>query len=222
MKQHIILAAAIATALAGCATTGTFPGSKPATAKPTVSADEKAEARRSAFKAGAKGCGTAAAMTVGLGVLGKVLGIGGGPDLASAALACGAAGVTTGIADYRNQLDQFRALKGKVTVGAVVSVKERDVQVAGETTKAAESLTLNLDAKKVAARHADISRVIGELVAVLNKQTMPITASVSGNASDRAWVAAQLRAQVKNDKVTITDAAGSAPVIVVSPVPVIK
>lgn len=216
MKQHIILAAAIATALSGCATTGILPGAKPATATNTVSADEKAEARRSAFKSGAKGC----AIGAGMSAIGALLG--GGFNAKAAIAGCVVAGATTGIQEYRSQLDQFRALKGKVTVGAVVTVKEKDVKVNGETTKAAESLTLNLDAKKVVARHADISRVIGELVAVLNKQTMPITASVSGNASDRAWVAAQLRAQVKNDKVTITDAAGHAPVIVVSPVPVIK
>lgn len=216
MKQHIILTAALATVLSGCATTGILPGSQPTTNKPTVSKEEKSEARRSALKSGAKGC----AMGAGMSVIGALLG--GGFNAKTAIASCVVAGTATGIQDYRSQLDQFKALKGKVTVGAVVSVKEKDVQVNGETTKAAESLTLNLDAKKVAAHHADISRVIGELVAVLNKQTMPIKASVSGNAADRAWVAAQLRAQVKNNKVTITDAAGSTPVIVVSPVPVIK
>lgn len=216
MKHHIILAAALTTALSGCATTGMLPGSDPSASKPTVSKEEKADARRSAFKSGAKGC----AIGAGISVIGALLG--GGFNAKSAIAGCIVAGAATGIQEYRSQLDQFRALKGKVTVGAVVSVKEKDVQVNGETTKAAESLTLNLDAKKVAAHHADISRVIQELVVVLNKQAMPITVIVSGNAADRAWVASQLRSQVKNDKVVITDAAGPAPVIVVSPVPVIK
>ena len=216
MKHHIILAAALTTALSGCATTGMLPGAQPATNKSIVSKEEKADARRSAFKSGAKGC----AIGAGISVIGALLG--GGFNAKNAIAGCIVAGAATGIQEYRSQLDQFRALKGKVTVGAVVSVKEKEVQVNGETAKAAESLTLNLDAKKVAARHADISRVIQELVAVLNKQAMPITVIVSGNVADRAWVAAQLRSQVKNEKVSITDAAGSAPVIVVSPVPVIK
>ena len=216
MKNHILLSAALITALSGCATTGILPGSKSAQAKPTVSATEKADARRSAIKSGAKGC----ALGAGMSLIGALLG--GGFNAKGAIAGCVVAGTATGIQEYRSQLDQFRMLKAKVTVGALVSVKEHDVQVAGETAKAAESLTLNLDAKKVAAKHAEISRVIGELVALLNKQTMPITVSVSGNDTDRAWVAGQLRAQVKNDKVTIVDAAGPAPVILVSPVPVLK
>ena len=183
MKHHIILAAALTTALSGCMTTGVL-----TTNKSEVSREDKADARRSAFKAGAKGCGMGAAVTVGAGLIGKMLGLGSGVDLKSAAAACISVGAVTGIQEYRSQLDQFRALKGKVTVGAVVSVKEKDIQVNGETAKAAESLTLNLDAKKGAARHADISRVIQELVALLNKQAMPITVIVSGNAADRAWV----------------------------------
>lgn len=216
MKHHIIFAAALTTALSGCATTGVLPGSLSTSNRAEVSQQEKTDARRSAFKSGAKGC----AIGAGISVIGALLG--GGFNAKNAIAGCIVAGAVTGIQEYRSQLDQFRALKGKVTVGAVVSVKEKDVQVNGETAKAVESLTLNLDAKKVAARHADISRVIQELVAVLNKQAMPITVIVSGNAADRTWVSAQLRSQVKNDKVIITDAAGSAPVIVVSPVPVIK
>lgn len=216
MKFNTILAAALIVSLSGCATTGILPGAKPASAKTTVSPDEKTEAGRSAFKSGAKGC----AIGAGMSVIGALLG--GGFNAKTAIAGCVTAGVATGIQDYRSQLDQFRALKGKVTVGAIVSVKEKDVQVNGQATKAAESLTLNLDAKKVAAHHADISRVIGELGVVLNKQTMPITVSVYGADDDRAWVAGQLRGQVKNDKVSIKTSIGPEPVVVVSPVPVIK
>ena len=248
MKNHILLSAALLTSLSGCATTSYVPVTKAEITKPTVakgkkadlsakdviwaggffpvskaeltrhavSADEKAEARRSAIKSGAKGC----ALGAGLSAIGALFG--GGFNAKAAIAGCVTAGVATGIHDYNQQLNEFRALKAKVTVGALVSVKEKNVQVNGETTQAAESLTLKLDAKKVSAHHSDISRVIGELVAVLNKQTMPITVTVNGSDADRAWVASQLRAQVKNEKVTITEAAGSAPVIVVSPVPVIK
>jgi len=216
MKNNIMLSAALITALSGCATTGILPGSKAAAAKPTVTADARAEARRSAIKSGAKGCAIGAGMSV-IGAL-----FGGGFNPRAAIAGCVVAGAATGIQEYRSQLNQFRALQGKVTVGALVVVKEKDVQVNGETAKAAESLTLNLDAKKVAAHHGDISRVIGELVVVLNKQTMPITVSVYGHDSDRAWVAGQLRDQVKNDKVTIRTSIGPEPVIIVSPVPVIK
>ena len=217
MKNHILLSAALITALSGCATTGILPGAKSAQAKPTVSADEKAEARRSAIKSGAKGC----ALGAGMSVIGALLG--GGFNAKSAIAGCVVAGTATGIQEYRSQLDQFRMLKAKVTVGALVSVKEHDVQVAGETAKAAESLTLELDAKKVAAKNTDISRVIDELVAVLNKQTMPITVLVYGNHADRTWVADQLRSKVKNEKVSIDTRTGLiGPIVVVSPVPVLK
>ena len=216
MKNHIILTAALATALSGCATTGVLPGAPAPGDKPTVSKGEKTDARRAAFKSGAKGC----AIGAGLSVIGAL--IGGGFNAKSAIAGCIVAGAATGVLEYRSQLDQFRALKGRVTVGAVVSVKEKDVQVNGETTKAVESLTLVLDAKKVGARHTDISRVVGELAAVLNKQAMPITVRVSANAENRAWLGAQLRSQLNNDKVVVAEEVGFVPMIVVSPVPVIK
>lgn len=216
MKHTPILAAALVVALSGCATTGVLPGKQTSGTKPAVSSQDKSEARRSAFKSGAKGC----AIGAGMSVIGAIFG--GGINAKAAIASCVVAGTATGIQEYRSQLDQFRALKTKVTVGAVVTVKEKDVQIAGETAKAAESLTLALDAKKVAASHADIGRVLTELSAVLNKQTMPITVTVSGSRVDRTWISAQLHTLVKNKMVTITDTDGPSPVIVVSPVPVIK
>ena len=67
-----------------------------------------------------------------------------------------------------------------------------------------------------------VAEVIDELAKVLNKQTMAITVSVAGSSSDRAWIEGQLKVRVKNDQVKFTAGAGSAPVIVVSPVPAIK
>lgn len=217
MKKTLTLAAALTVALSGCATTGTLnPMGSRSTDKAPVSTEQKQDARRSAVKAGAKGCATGAAM----GILGGLLG--GGFNAKAVLAGCVVGGATTGIAEYQNQLADFRALKGKVSVGAVTTVKEKDVVVDGKPAKAAESLTLNLDAKKVAARSSDITTVVDELAKVLNKQTMAITVSVAGSPSDRAWIDDQLKARVKNDLVKFTAGPGSAPVIVVSPMPAIK
>ena len=217
MKKSITLAVALSVAATGCATTGTMlPGSTRPADKATVASEQKQEARRSAVRAGAKGCATGAAM----GILGGLLG--GGFNAKTVLAGCVVAGATTGLLEYQSQLADFRALQGKVSVGAVSTVKEKDVVVDGKPAKAAENLSLNLDAKKVAARSADIVTVIDELAKVLNKQTMAITVSVAGNPADRYWIDGQLRGRVNNDKVKLVIGAGSAPVIVVSPVPAIK
>lgn len=217
MKKTITLAAALTVALSGCATTGSMfqTGSRSADKAP-VSSEQKQDARRSAVKAGAKGCATGAAM----GILGGLLG--GGFNAKAVLAGCVVGGATTGIAEYQNQLADFRALQGKVTVGAVAIVNETEMRLDDKVVPVAENLTLNLDAKKVAARSSDIETVIDELAKVLNKQTMAITVSVAGSSSDRAWIEGQLKVRVKNDQVKFTAGAGSAPVIVVSPVPAIK
>ncbi len=217
MNKSITLAVALSVAVTGCATTGTMlPGGTRPADKATVPSEQKQDARRSAVKAGAKGCATGAAM----GILGGLLG--GGFNAKTVLAGCVVAGATTGLLEYQNQLADFRALKGKVSVGAVTTVKEKDAVVDGKATKVADNLTLNLDAKKVAARSPDIETVIDELVKVLNKQTMAITVSVAGSTTDRAWIENQLRVRVKNDQVKFSVGAGSAPVIVVSPMPAIK
>ncbi len=209
MKSQLAIAVVLALTLTGCATTG-FTSNAP------VSDDQKAEARRSAFKSGAKGCG----MGVGMTLLGSLFG--GGVDARTAIAGCVVGGATTGIQEYNRQLNEFRALQGKVTVGAVVKVEEQQVEAEGKTTAAAKNLTLELDAAKVTARSQDIATVLSELAAVLNRQTMPIAVEVSGSPDDRAWLAGQLRAKVTNDKVVLAERAGSAPVIVATPSPVLR
>lgn len=217
MKNTPILAAALLVALSGCATTGTLsPIGSRSTDKAPVSSEQKTDARRSAVKAGLKGCGMGAAMSM-VGAL-----LGGGFNAKTVIASCVVAGTATGIQEYSSQLKEFRSLQGKVSVGAITTVKEKDVVVDGKATKAADNLTLNLDAKKVEARSKDITTVVDELAIVLNKQTMPISVSVAGSTDDRRWLIWQLGARVKNDKVKIAEASGKAPVIVVSPMPANK
>lgn len=215
MKKILTLTVAIILSLSGCATTGTLsPFGQPSTSKPQVSAEQKAEARKGAFRTGLKNCGVSA----GLGSLLSIIG-GGGINPKTLATMCATAGVATGIQAYTSQLNDFRALQGKVTVGAVVRVDEKTVQAEGKPTKAASAMTFDLDAAKVATQHRDIQAVLSELVKTLNKQTMPITVQVRGSATDRAWLVGQLKAQLTNKQVQINEAPGAAPVLVVSPMP---
>jgi hypothetical protein len=221
MKKILTLTAAASLVLSGCATTGGSPFGSSSTKTP-VSAEQKAEARQGAVRAGAKGCAIGAATAVGFGLVGKVLGFGGGLNMGTAVSSCVVGGVATGVQAYQSQLNDFRALQGKVSVGAIATVKEKDVMVDGKATKAADNLTLNLDAQKVAVRSADIQAVLAELATTLNKQTMPITVQVSGGAADRAWLVGQLTTRLTNTQVQVSEAQGAAPVLVVSPMPAAK
>lgn len=219
MKKILTLTAAASLVLSGCATTGGLPFGSTSTTKAPVSAEQKAEARQGAVRAGAKGCAVGAATAVGMGLVGKLLGFGGGLNMGTAVSSCVVGGVATGVAAYQSQLNDFRALKGTVSVGAIATVKEKQQVVDDKPTKVMDNLTLNLDADKVAARHADIKFVLAQLAATLNKQSMDMTVSVAGSASDRAWLVGQLTPQLKNPRVKMESASGVAPVIVVSPMP---
>jgi hypothetical protein len=221
MKKILTLTVAITLALSGCATTGTLsPFGKPDANKPQVSAEQKAEARKGAVRAAGKSCAIGAATSVGMAVVGKLFGFGGGINAGQVAAGCVVAGAATGIQAYQSQLADFRALQGKVKVGALVRVDEKTVQAEGKPTKAASAMTLDLDAAKVADNHRDIQVVLSELAKTLNKQTMPITVQVRGSATDRAWLVGQLKAQLTNKQVQINEAPGAAPLLVVSPMPV--
>lgn len=210
MKKIFTFTVAASLALSGCATTAGLTGSS---ANPNVSAEQKAEARQGAVRAGVKGCGLGVAM----GALGSLFG--GGLSVRSLAAGCVVGGATSGIQTYQAQLADFRALQGKVSVGAIATIKEKQVVIDGKPTPTAENLTLNLDADKVAARHADIQMVLSQLSATLNKQSMDMTVVVSGSAGDRAWLAEQLAALLKNPRVKVEGVAGNSPVIIVSPMP---
>lgn len=222
MKKILAITIAASLALSGCATTG---GASPfglgqaapgTAAKPQVSQEQKAEARRGALKSGLKGCGLGVAM----GALSSI--IGGGVNAKALLAGCAVGGTTAGITAYQSQLADFRALQGKVTVGAVVTVKEKDVVVEGKTVKAPENLTLNLDAEKVRTHHEDIKVVLTQLSVMLNKQTGNLTMTVRGSATDTAWILQELKGKLTNAKVTVKTVAGPAPVIVVNPLPVME
>lgn len=221
MKTPLVLSLAVTLALSGCATTGGMSpfGSK---SKEPVTTEQKAEARRGALRDAGKGCAVGAATTVGIAVLGRILGFGGGIDARTAVAGCVVSGTAVGIQSYNQQLNDFRALQGKVTVGAVVKVDEKTVQAEGKTTTAASLMTLELDAAKVTAKHRDIQAVVDELAKTLNKQAMPITVSIRGSSVDRDWLAGQLKDQLTNEQITVNEVAGVAPVILVSPMPEAK
>jgi hypothetical protein len=216
MKTTLTLALATSLALTGCATTGGMSPFGSPSSKPQVSAEQKTEARKGAFRAGLKGCGMGAAMSA----IGSLLG--GGINARALVAGCATGGVATGIQAYQSQLADFRALQGKVTVGAVVKVDEKTVQAEGKPTKAASLMTLDLDAAKVTAKHQDIRAVLSELAKTLNKQTMPITVQVRGSDTDRAWLTGQIKSQLTNAQVTVNEAPGPAPVLLVSPMPEAK
>lgn len=217
MKKTLTLTATACLVLSGCATTGGSPFGS--TNKAPVSAEQKAEARQGAVRAGAKGCAVGAATAVGMGLVGKLLGFGGGLNMGTAVSSCVVGGVATGVQAYQSQLNDFRALKGTVSIGAIATVNEKEKVVDEKPTKVMENLTLNLDAEKVDARHADIKFVLAQLAATLNKQSMDMTVSIAGSGSYRAWLVGELTSQLKNPKVKVESVSGTAPVIVVSPMP---
>lgn len=222
MKNILTISIAASLALSGCATTGAI-GSigKPSTKAP-VSAEQKAEARQGAVRAGLKGCGIGAATALAIPIVGKVLGFGGGVNLRQGAAGCIVSGTAVGVQAYQQQLADFRALQGTVKVGAIVRVDEKTVEVEGKSTKAASGLTMDLDAGKVAAHHRDIEVVVSELAKTLNKQTMPISVQVIGSKADRDWLGKQLAAQLTNKQVSVKAVDGPAPVLTVSPMPEVK
>lgn len=203
--------------LSGCATTDalmkTGTSNTNNTNSTTVSTTDKTKARQSAMREGMKGCGMGALA----GALGALMGNAGGAQAAIAG--CIGGGISMGLAEYQNQLKEARALQGKVTIGAITSVKEKSVQVDGKQVAALDQLRLDLDAKKVAARNPDIGIVIGHLSAMLNKQTKDMTVRVSGSKAEREWLITSLKAKVTNAKVKIIQGGDGAPVIVVSPMP---
>jgi hypothetical protein len=220
MKKILTLTVAITLALSGCATTGALsPFGQPSTNKPQVSAEQKAEARKGAMRAAGKSCAIGAATSVGMAVVGKLFGFGGGINAGQVAAGCVVAGAATGIQAYTSQLADFRALQGKVTVGAVMTVDEKEIQVEGKPVKGGYA-KLALDPEKVAAKHRDIQAVVSELAKTLNKQSIATTVGVTGSAADRAWLVGQLKAQLTNKQVQINETPGAAPVLVVSPMPV--
>lgn len=200
--------------LSGCATTDALmkTGSTN-TAGREVSASAKTNARKSAVRQGMKGCGMGALV----GALGALMGNAGGAQAAIAG--CVGGGISMGLAEYQNQLKEARALKGKVTVGALTTVKEKSVQVDGKQVVALDQLRLDLDAHKVAKRSPDIDVVIGHLAAMLNKQTNEMTVRISGSKAERDWLITSLEAKITNAKVSIVQGGDGAPVIVVSPMP---
>lgn len=207
---------AIAATLAlmtGCATTDGLFKSGPESEGRVVSAEDKTQARQGAVRAGIKGCGMGA-------VVGALGGLLGGAGAAQSAIAgCLGGGISMGLAEYQSQLKEARELQGKVSVGAIATVKEKDVQVEGKQAKALDQLRLDLDAKKVADRNPDIAVVVGHLATMLNKQAREMTVRVSGSQAERDWLIGSLKAKVTNGKVSIVHGDTGAPVIVVSPMP---
>ena len=214
MKMIKPLAVAATLALmTGCASTDGLLKSSTQAEGQIVSAGEKSKARQSAVREGMKGCGMGALA----GALGALMGNAGGAQAAIAG--CIGGGISMGLAEYQNQLKEARALQGKVSVGAITSVKEKSVQVDGKQVAALDQLRLDLDAKKVAARNPDIGVVIGHLATMLNKQSRDMTVTVSGSQSERDWLIASLKVKVTNAKVKVVQGGAGDPVIVVSPMP---
>lgn len=217
MNKSILTVAVLAIALSGSAHAQApiQAGSQATTQKQALTKEEKKAARKAAFKSGMKGCGVGAAVSA----IGSLFG--GKVNAKGLVGGCAVGGVTAGAIEYRNQVNEFRAFQGQVTVGAVATVSEKEVQVEGKATKAA-NLTLNLEQDKVTARSADITKVMTELSVMLNRQKVPMTVTCSGSAKDRAWFCGHVRTQVTNESVTFIDGYGAEPVVNVSPMPAME
>lgn len=219
MNKSILTVAILTIALSGSAhaQTPVQASSQATTQKQELTKEEKKAARKAAFKSGLKGCGVGAAVSAIASLLTKK----GGVNANNVGISCVAAGTAVGVIEYRNQVNDFRAFQGQVTVGAVAKVTEGEMLVEGKPTPKA-NLTLSLEQEKVTARSADISKVMTELSVMLNRQKVPMTVTCLGSAKDRAWFCGQVRTQVTNESVTFIDGYGAEPVVTVSPMPAME
>lgn len=217
MKKSILTVAILTVALSGAvhAQDPGHGGSQVTTQNQELTKEEKRAARKAAFKSGMKGCGVGAAVSA----IGSLFG--GKVNAKGLAAGCAVGGVTAGAVEYRNQVNDFRAFEGQVTVGAVAKVTEDEMLVEGKPTPKV-NLTLSLDQDKVTARSADITKVMSELSVMLNRQKVPMTVTCLGSAKDRAWFCGQVRTQVTNESVTFIDGYGAEPVVTVSPMPAME
>jgi hypothetical protein len=171
----------------------------------------------SSVSGGALGCGAGALMSH---FLGK-------SALAGCAVG-GAAGAIAATEIHKHQVEQARELAAQAqAAGAVAVLKTKTVQAKDASgqikpTEAVDSLTIDLKASDVKA-HGQATRDLiakADHMAEASAPSDPVTITVKGTASERAWLSAQVRQSLSTStKVTVHEASASTPALVLSPVP---
>lgn len=226
--KPIILAAALGLSLSGCATTGSLiPGGLTGNGStPTEQPDDRSAkqgARKEAFKGGLKG-GAKGCLVGGLASL-----LGGGNAVQGCVIGGASAGISEGVKSYQDQMKQWREFqRASVSVGVPVRIETTEVAVQNkatgkvEKTQAGKSMTAPLNAEDVAARGAKTKAFLQRTASLADASKVPVTITVNGKKADRAWLLAELRADLrKGTTATLREGSGVAPALVLSPAPVV-
>jgi hypothetical protein len=210
-QSAVLLAAALATALSGCAAVGIGPRNASNEATTTSAA-------QGAMVGAAIGCaaGLASSLLTHSGLSIKRCAMGG---------AAGA--VVGGVVGYKRGLQEANALAEQArNAGLVAQVQTKTVSATDSTGKtehaqALDRLTIQLLATDIARRGPTTAAILAKAAALADDSAEPVTLTVSGTPAQRAWLAQTLRADLKADTTAtlIEKSAITTPSLELSPVP---
>lgn len=146
--------------------------------------------------------------------------------LKSCAVGAATGAVIGGVRAHRQQLKQARALQEQAeAAGATANLQTQTVTAKDDNgqsqkTDALQHLTLNLPADEVDAHADGMATVIAKAARLADASSDPVTLTVSGTSSQRAWIVSTLRGDLKADTTArIDEQSGSAPSLDITPVP---
>jgi hypothetical protein len=210
--NRILVFLIIASALGGCATTGTPNG------------DRQQSARTSAVRAGESGAvkGCAGGAVVGMLRTGSLGGAVKGCLIGGAVV-----GVAVGVERYQEQTVAWRAFQQReqtAGAGVVLRTKTVSLQDRGQPkpTEVPESMTIQLNGADVHGRGAATIGLLKRTASLADASTVAITVEVSGTKAERAWIVGRLRDSLRaNTAAIIREAPGRHPALVLTPAPVV-
>ncbi|QWT22501.1 hypothetical protein KPL74_10990 [Bacillus sp. NP157] len=210
-QSSVLLAAALATALSGCASVGIGPRNPSNDATTTSVA-------HGAMVGGAVGC--AAGFVSGLLTHS-------GLSIKRCAIGGAAGAVVGGVVGYKQGLEKANALAEQARNGGLVAqVQTKTVSATDSTGKtehaqALDRLTIQLLATDIARRGPTTAGILAKAAALADESAEPVTLTVSGTPTQRAWLVQTLRADLKSDTTAtlIEKSASATPSLELSPVP---
>lgn len=216
-KQYaktIGLAATLAVALGGCATTSGGPG---------LNNQQRGAVEHGAIVGGAMGCG--------LGIVGALFHGGNAGTLIKGCAIGGAIGATAGgVIAYHDQLAQAQALAAQAQqAGAVAQIQTRTVQTTGTngqptTARALGSLHLALNAQDVAIHGSATTALLARVANLAAASKTPVHIVVSGPMTARNWIAQTILVDLGNNpgQVSVSEQYAAQPGLVLTPVPAVS
>lgn len=144
----------------------------------------------------------------------------------SCAVGAATGAVIGGVRAHQQQLKQARALQAQAeAAGATANLQTQTVtakndQGEEQTTDALQHLTLALPADEVDAHADGMATVIAKAARLADASSDPVTLTVSGTSTQRAWIVRTLRDDLKADTTArIDERASASPSLDITPVP---